>query len=159
MRTLLVAKVGIVDHLDAVLTHQAQGTRPPPTSCSATASAVGGSTVAVWGTTGHRRSRVLVWCNNPEMDAEPQEPGWYADPHGEAAERRWDGKDWLNVTRGHAGDGMVGKVEHVTDLDYLEALVEQMREIRGILKFWGVVFPITFGVLYLLLFLSFLVGD
>jgi hypothetical protein len=67
------------------------------------------------------------------MTAAPSEPGWYVDPRGEAAERRWDGV-WLDVTRGHAGDGKVGGQLHLTDLDYLEALAEHVEEIRRIVK-------------------------
>jgi hypothetical protein len=81
------------------------------------------------------------------MTTTPTEPGWYADPEGEAAERRWDGT-WLDVTRGPAGDGRPGGPLHVTDLDYLEALSEHVDEIRRIVKFWGVVIPITFAVGY-----------
>lgn len=90
--------------------------------------------------------------------AEPTEPGWYADPRGEAAERRWDGTGWLEVTRGHAGDGRIGSAEHVTDLDYLEALTEQVEDIRRVVRFWGVVIPVALGALYVLGLLLVILG-
>jgi hypothetical protein len=73
---------------------------------------------------------------------QPTEPGWYPDPRGEAAQRKWDG-EWLDFTRGPSSDPRYGRGEHLTDLDYLDAIVDHLQSIRNILRFWLVVVPVV----------------